>query len=112
MESSKLNVGPNGTWFSLIIFSNKDNTKEKFGFGARTTKYYLDYIKDHLKWVDVSGDLTMTGTAFEIADTKVPLCICYYALTLIEVVKNCRRHKLNQLQCPKVNYIKCNVINK
>lgn len=81
VNSLKLNVAPDGTQLSLVTFSNDQNTRLRFSFGAYDTPQALeDYISNKdgrgLDYNAFSGGRTFTGKAFEIADTQVLVVIC------------------------------------
>ncbi|CAB4045370.1 Hypothetical predicted protein, partial [Paramuricea clavata] len=72
INSTNLNVGPNGTHIGILSFSTQANTRVLLELGEKKTRDELLYYLDCLKYNRISGNGTRTGMALKIADEKFP----------------------------------------
>ena len=71
VKDRELRVSVNGTQIALMIFSEKEKTEVKLGFGVTYDAEGLAKFIDDLTWDDVKGGFTRTDYAFEIANEEV-----------------------------------------
>ena len=68
ITAPSLNVGPDGTHISLIVFGQPDRTEIKLKFKAKEKPEELVKEIDNLVWKDLEGYHTRTDLGLELAE--------------------------------------------